>query len=55
MPLIVGDIRDLEEQPLAGLVLERGLVELDFDRVCVMLATGNLVERMAVAAYHRGA
>lgn len=33
MPLILGDGRDLEEKPLAGLVAERGLAELDLDNI----------------------
>lgn len=33
MPLVLGNFRDVEEEPLAGLVLERGLLELDFHGV----------------------
>lgn len=34
MPLILGNRRDLEEEPLASLVLERRLVELDLHHIC---------------------
>lgn len=43
VPLVVGDRRHLEEEPLAGLVLERGLVELELDNVVrVADNTGDL-------------
>lgn len=34
VPLVLGNGRDLEEEPLAGLVLEGRLVELKLDNVC---------------------
>ena len=39
VPLELGDARDLEEEPLAGLVLERRLAELDLDDILDLVSS----------------